>query len=62
MTTKTYRVARAMTSNGKDFARGDKREMTEVDAAELVAGGALVEVKAAAKPADKAPANKSKGK
>lgn len=61
MTTKTYRVARAMTSNGKDFARGDKRELTEHDAAPLVASGALVEVKAAPKPAEKAPA-KAKAK
>ena len=39
--TKTYTVYRSMSGNGKDYARGDEREMTEADAAPLVATGAL---------------------
>ncbi len=38
---KTYTVHRAMHGDGKDYERGDTREMTEVDAAPLVASGAL---------------------
>jgi hypothetical protein len=38
---KTYTVHRAMHGDGKDYARGDTREMTETDAAPLVASGAL---------------------
>jgi len=41
MTTKTYTVHRAMHGNGRDYERGDTREMTEADAAEMVATGAL---------------------
>ncbi len=37
----TYDVHRAMHGDGKDYARGDTRQMTEVDAADLVARGAL---------------------
>lgn len=40
---KTYTVHRAMHGNGKDYARGDTRELTEADAAPLVASGALSE-------------------
>jgi hypothetical protein len=36
-----YTVHRAMHGDGKDYERGDTREMTEVDAAPLVATGAL---------------------
>lgn len=38
---KTYTVHRAMHGDGKDYARGDTREMTEAEAAPLVASGAL---------------------
>lgn len=37
----TYRVNRSMHGDGKDYARGDTRELTETDAAPLVATGAL---------------------
>lgn len=37
----TYTVHRAMHGDGKDYARGDTRELTEIDAAPLVATGAL---------------------
>ncbi len=37
----TYTVHRAMHGDGKDYARGDTREMTELEAAPLVATGAL---------------------
>lgn len=50
MTTKTYRVARAMTSDGTDYARGDKRDLSEGDAAPLVQSGALVKIEAAPDP------------
>lgn len=36
-----YTVHRAMHGDGKDYERGDTREMTEVDAAPLIASGAL---------------------
>lgn len=39
--TKTYTVLRAMHGDGRDYARGDTREMTATDAAALVKGGAL---------------------
>ena len=38
-----YTVHRAMHGDGKDYERGDTREMTEVDAAPLVATGALAQ-------------------
>ncbi|NJR80448.1 hypothetical protein [Sphingomonas corticis] len=38
---KTYVVYRAMHGEGRDYARGDEREMTEADAATLVKSGAL---------------------
>jgi hypothetical protein len=38
---KTYTVHRAMHGDGKDYERGDTREMTEADAAPLVELGAL---------------------
>ncbi|KQM88650.1 hypothetical protein ASE67_02605 [Sphingomonas sp. Leaf23] len=38
---KTYTVHRAMHGDGRDYARGDTREMTEADAASLVTTGAL---------------------
>ncbi|WP_347091676.1 hypothetical protein [Sphingomonas parapaucimobilis] len=38
---KTYTVHRSMHGDGKDYARGDTREMTETDAAPLVALGSL---------------------
>lgn len=37
----TYTVNRAMHGDGKDYARGDTRELTETDAATLIATGAL---------------------
>jgi hypothetical protein len=37
----TYVVHRAMHADGVDYARGDEREMRAVDAAPLVAAGAL---------------------
>jgi hypothetical protein len=37
----TYTVNRAMHGDGKDYARGDTRELTEADAATLLATGAL---------------------
>jgi hypothetical protein len=37
----TYTVNRAMHGDGKDYVRGDTRELTETDAAALVATGAL---------------------
>ncbi len=52
MANKTYTVARAMTADGKDYARGDTRELSEGDAAHLLASGALTEGKA--KPATEA--------
>ncbi|WP_260928210.1 hypothetical protein [Novosphingobium sp. 9] len=38
---KTYTVHRSMHAAGKNYARGDTREMTEIDAAALVEAGAL---------------------
>jgi hypothetical protein len=38
---KTYTVHRAMHGGGKDYERGDTREMTELDAAAMVKAGAL---------------------
>lgn len=38
---KSYTVHRAMHGDGKDYVRGDTREMTEVEAAPLVKTGAL---------------------
>ena len=40
---KKYTVHRAMHGDGKDYARGDIREMTPIDAADLLATGALSE-------------------
>jgi hypothetical protein len=40
---KTYIVNRAMHGDGKDYARGDTRQLTEADAALLVQSGALTE-------------------
>jgi len=37
----TYIVNRSMHGDGRDYARGDKRRLTEADAAALVASGAL---------------------
>ena len=37
----SYTVNRAMHGDGKDYARGDTRELTETDAAPLVTTGAL---------------------
>jgi hypothetical protein len=37
----TYTVNRAMHGDGKDYARGDTRELSETDAAPLLATGAL---------------------
>jgi hypothetical protein len=49
---KSYTVNRAMHGDGKDYERGDTRQMAEADAAALVATGALSEKgKAAAEPA-----------
>ncbi len=61
MANKTYTVARAMTADGKDYARGDVRELTEGDAAHLLASGALTEAKSkpAAETKAVAPANKA---
>lgn len=39
--TKTFTVHRAMHGDGRDYARGDTRKMTELDAAPLVKSGAL---------------------
>jgi hypothetical protein len=39
--TKTFIVKRAMHGDGKDYARDDTREMTEIDAAPLLRSGAL---------------------
>lgn len=36
-----YIVTRAMHGDGKDYARGDTRQLSETDAAPLVAAGAL---------------------
>jgi hypothetical protein len=44
MSKKSYTVHRAMHCDGKDYARGDVREMSETDAAALVGLGALSEV------------------
>ncbi len=38
---KTYDVHRSMHGDGRDYGRGDTREMTEADAVGLVATGAL---------------------
>ncbi len=38
---KKFTVHRAMHGDGRDYARGDVREMTEADAATLVKSGAL---------------------
>ncbi|HEU0045085.1 hypothetical protein [Sphingomonas sp.] len=38
---KSYTVHRAMHGDGRDWARGDTREMAEADAAPLVATGAV---------------------
>ncbi len=38
---KTYTVHRSMHGEGRDYERGDTRELTEADAAVLVASGAL---------------------
>ena len=38
---KTYTVHRGMHGDGRDYQVGDTRELTEADAAELVASGAL---------------------
>lgn len=38
---KTYTVHRAMHGDGRDYERGDTRDMTEIDAAALVESGAL---------------------
>lgn len=38
---KTYDVHRSMLGDGRDYERGDTREMMEADAAPLVASGAL---------------------
>lgn len=38
---KSYTVHRSMHGDGKDYARGDTRELTEVEAAPLVKTGAL---------------------
>lgn len=38
---KTYTVHRAMHGDGRDYSRGDERELTEQEAAPLVAAGAL---------------------
>ena len=51
---KTYTVHRAMHGDGKDYARGDTREMTEADAATLLASGALSEK--GKDPAERVPA------
>lgn len=40
-TKQKYTVHRAMHGEGRDYARGDTRELTEVEAAPLVATGAL---------------------
>lgn len=54
MTTKTYLVHRTMQDGAKEYLPGDTRDMTEGDAAELVALGALsIEGEY---PADRAPA------
>lgn len=60
MPEKTYRVERGMTNGAVHFARGDKRELSEGDAATLVALGALTEVEDTKppKPAPKAKAAK----
>lgn len=58
----TFRVLRHMEGD-KSFAPGDTRELSEADAARLVASGALEAVKATTAPANKAlaaaPANKA---
>jgi hypothetical protein len=41
MATKTYAVHRSMHGDGRDYEPGDTRELEEVDAADLVASGAL---------------------
>lgn len=51
---KTYIVNRAMHGDGKDYARGDTRQLTETDAAALVQSGALTE--RGGKVADREPA------
>lgn len=38
---KTYTVHRSMHGEGRDYVRGDKRDLTEADAAALVKTGAL---------------------
>ena len=50
----TYTVNRAMHGDGRDYERGDTRQMTAADAAELVALGALS--KQGDEPAVRAPA------
>lgn len=49
----TYTVHRAMHGDGKDYARGDERELTEAEAAPLVATGALA--KKGQKPVQRPP-------
>lgn len=51
---KTYIVNRAMHGDGKDYARGDTRQLIETDAAALVQSGALTEK--GGKVADREPA------
>ncbi len=42
MSTKTYTVHRSMVgTDGREYGRGDEREMTDVEAAELLANGAI---------------------
>lgn len=53
-TKNTYIVNRAMHGDGKDYARGDTRELSETDAAPLVATGALT--KKGDKTAEREPA------
>lgn len=50
---KSYTVLRAMQGD-REYARGDTRELTEADAAALVASGALVEK--GKEPAEREPA------
>lgn len=50
----TYIVNRAMHGDGRDYARGDTRQLTETDAAPLVATGALS--RKGEKPAEREPA------
>lgn len=41
-TKQTYVVNRAMHGDGRDYARGDTRQLSDTDAAPLVATGALL--------------------